>query len=219
MSDIVWLNTDYYTIPQIVLFLIGGACWAVSYVYMIKKIIKDKFVEMPGAVLASNIVWEFLWGFIFPPNMGMVVKLGYVAWFFLDLVIVWGFYKYGYKQVNSSLKNHYKSFFTFGILAFLAFTYVFVKQGIDNPIGANSAFAGNLLISSLYIIQFLRLEDKSGLSFTAAWTKGLGTALITVMCVMRWPENHWIVVMGSLCFIMDVYYTWIFFQQKRSLIK
>jgi len=219
LNHIIWLNTEYYSTFQIILFLTGAVLWVVNYVFIVRTIFKKKFVEMPAAVLAANVTWEFLWGFIFEQNMGMVVKIGYMAWFFLDLFIVWGFYKYGFKQVNESLKNYYKGFFTFGIIAWLAFTYVFVKQGLDNPLGANSAFGSNLLISSLYIIQFLRLEDKTVLSFTAAWTKWLGTGIIFLMCVLRWPENHWIIVMGSLCFIMDMYYTWIFFQYKRGLVK
>jgi hypothetical protein len=150
--------------------------------------------------------------------MGFAIGLGYKVWFFLDVFIVWGFYKYGYKQVAASVIPYYKGMFTFAVLAWLAALYFFIGNGIDNPIGANSAYIINILISSLYIFMFLRLEDKSVLSFTAAWTKGAGTGLISIMCILRWPENNWLTVMCAACFIMDLFYFYLFFQyRKRKL--
>ena len=216
MKDIVWLNTDYYSTLHLVLFLTGGALWAIGYIAILIAIYKKKFVEMPATVLAANIAWEFLWSFIFPQNMGMVVKIGYTLWFVLDLFIVYGFYRYGAKQVEDGFKKGYAWYFTFGILAWLVFTYFFVAQGFDNPIGARSAYVSNLLISALYITQFMRLEDKSVLSLTTCWTKGLGTGLITVMCILRWPEDHWTICMGALCFIMDIYYFKLLLNYKWS---
>jgi len=216
MDKIVWLNHDYYTPLQLTLFITGASLWIVNYICIVRNIFKHKFVEMPGTVLAANFAWEFLWSWIFVQNMGMIVTIGYRVWFFLDVLIVWGFYKYGYKQVEESLKNQYKLFFTFGIIAWAIFMYVFIAQGLDNPIGAPTAYVSNLLIAGLYITQFYRLKDKSLLSFTAAWTKGLGTGLITVMCFLRWPENTWLITMGVLCFVMDVYYTYIMFEYKRN---
>jgi hypothetical protein len=217
MDKIVWLNLDYYTPLQLSFFIGGAVFWIINYIIIVRNIFKLKFVEMPGAVLAANFAWEFLWSWVFQQNMGMVLTIGYRAWFFLDILIVWGFYKYGFKQVEESMQKQYKLFFTFGILAWTLFIYVFVVQGLDNPIGAPSAYVSNLLISGLYITQFYRLKNKSVLSFTAAWTKGLGTGLVTVMCVLRWPENHWVIIMGALCFIMDCYYTYIMYNYKRTI--
>ena len=216
MDKIVWLNLDYYTPLQLSLFIAGAALWVINYIIIVRNIFKYKFVEMPSAVLVANFAWEFMWSWVFIQNMGMVLTIGYRAWFFLDIFIVWGFYKYGYKQVTEGATGRYKLFFTFGILSWLLLLYVFIKQGLDNPIGVTSAYVINVLISLLYITQFLRLKDKFNLSFTAAWTKGLGTGLISIMSALRWPDNIWVITMASLCFLMDCYYTYIIYQYKKT---
>lgn len=215
INNIVWLNYDYYTPLQLILFGTGALFWIVNYIFIIRNIIKNKFVEMPAAVLCANFAWEFLWAWIYSPNMGFALTLGYIAWFFLDIFIVWGFYKYGYKQVSKSVVPYYKLLFTFALVAWLVVLYFFIHQEFDNPIGANSAYVLNSMISSLYIFMFLRLEDKSVLSFTTAWTKWIGTGLISVMCILRWPENHWLISMCVACFLMDIFYMYIFLQYKK----
>ncbi|MBX9853149.1 MAG: hypothetical protein K2X86_15505 [Cytophagaceae bacterium] len=219
ISNIIWFNLDYYTPLQLGLFGAGAIFWIVNYIFIVCNIIKNKFVEMPAAVLCANFAWEFLWSWIFMINMGFAIRLGYIAWFFLDIFIVWGFYNYGYKQVSQSAVPYYKLLFTFAIISWLVVLYFFIGQGLDNPIGANSAYVINILISSLYIFMFLRLEDKSALSFTTAWTKWIGTGLISVMCALRWPENHWLLSMCAACFLMDMFYMYLFMQYKKSGVK
>jgi hypothetical protein len=214
-NNIVWLNFDYYTPLQLILFGAGALFWIVNYIFIVRSVIKNKFVEMPAAVLCANFAWEFLWSWIFVINMGFAIRLGYMAWFFLDIFIVWGFYKYGYKQVGKAVVPYYRLLFTFAIVSWLVVLYFFIGQGLDNPIGANSAYVINILISSLYIFMFLRLEDKSVLSFTTAWTKWIGTGLISVMCILRWPENHWLISMCIACFLMDMFYMYLF--RKKNI--
>jgi len=158
---------------------------------------------MPAGVLCANITWEFLWAFVFTQNMGEVIGIGYKLWFFFDVYVVYNFYRYGYKQIQVSMLPYFKWVFSLSLIAWLVVQYFYIKDGFDNPIGANSAYIINILISSLYIFLFLRLEDKSLISFTAAWARGLGTGLISVMCILKWPENHWLTCMCIICFLLD----------------
>lgn len=214
--SIVWLNLDYYSPLHLILFALGGLLWIINYISIVRNIVKNQFVEMPAAVLCANFAWEFLWSWIFVINMGWAIRLGYMAWFFLDVFIVVGFYRYGYKQVSKSVIPYYKLLFTFGIISWFVILYFFIGQGFDNPIGANSAYVINILISSLYIFMFLRLEDKSILSFTTAWTKWMGTGLISLMCILRWPQNHWLISMCMACFLMDMFYMYLFLKFKKN---
>ncbi|MFL5729927.1 MAG: hypothetical protein ACJ75J_10610 [Cytophagaceae bacterium] len=216
MANIVWLNLDYYTPLQLILFGAGALFWILNYSCIVRSIIKNQFVEMPAAVLCANVAWEFLWSWVFVINMGFAIRLGYMAWFFLDIFIVWGFYKYGYKQVSKTTVPYYRLLFTFAIVSWIVVLYFFIGQGFDTPIGANSAYVINILISSLYIFLFLRLEDKSVLSFTTAWTKWIGTGLISIMCALRWPENHWLISMCIACFLMDLFYMYLFLQYRKQ---
>ena len=217
MDKIIWINLDKYTWTQVILFLTGAVFWIVNYIFIIRNIIKYKFVEMPASVLCANVVWEFLWGFIFFPDMGFLVSLGYKIWFVLDVFIVFSFYRYGHKQVNPSVVPYYKGLFTFALVGWLVMLYLFIRQGFDNPIGANSAFLSNIMISALYIFMFLRLTDKSLLSFTTAWTKWLGTGLITLMCFLKWPDNPWVLSMGVVCFLLDLFYMYLLLQHKKQV--
>ncbi len=207
---IVWLNLVDYTPLQLILFGLGAALWVLSYVYIVKTVVKHKFVEMPAGVLCANITWEFLWAFVFTQNMGEVIGIGYKLWFFFDLYVVYKFYKYGHKQVIQSIVPYYKWVFSFALVAWFVAQYFFIKQGFDNPIGANSAYIINILISSLYVFLFLRLEDKSVLSFTAGWARGAGTGLISVMCALKWPENYWLLSMCAVCLLIDIFYVYLF---------
>lgn len=214
--SIVWLNLDYYTPFQLILFGIGAVLWLVNYGVLIRKVVKEKFVEMPAAVLCANFAWEFIWGFVFTQNMGAILGIGYQLWFVLDCYIVYGFYKYGYKQVNASVIPYYRGIFTFALVGWAVVLYFFVKQGYDNPIGATSAYVINILISSLYVFLFLRTENKSVFSFTTAWTKCVGTGLISLMCILVWPQNLFLICMCVICFLLDVFYIYLFVKLARN---
>jgi predicted neutral ceramidase superfamily lipid hydrolase len=209
-TNIVWFNTVDYTPLQLWLFGIGAAFWVLSYVYIVRTIVKHKFVEMPAGVLCANITWEFLWAFVFTQNLGEAIGIGYKLWFFFDAYVVWQFYRYGDKQTVPSLKPYYKWVFTFALVAWFVAQYFYIKQGFDNPIGAHSAYIINILISLLYILLFLRLEDKSVLSFTAGWARGLGTGLISVMCFLKWPDNYWLITLCAICLLLDIFYVSLF---------
>lgn len=212
-----WINLEYYTPAQLILFGIGALLWVVAYVVLVRNILKKKFVEMPAGVLCANFAWETLYAFVFTQNMGLVLDIGYKLWFVLDVFIVIGFYKYGAKQVSKSVVPYFKPLFTFALIAWTAGLYFFIKQGFDNPIGANSAYIINILISLLYILMFLRLEDKSVISENVTWSKALGTGAISVMCFSRWPDNHWLLVMCTVCALLDAFYIYLFYQHKRGL--
>jgi hypothetical protein len=217
MDKIVWLNIENYTVLQLVLFGTGALLWIVNYIFIIRNIIKHKFVEMPASVLCANVAWEFLWSWIFVPDMGFAIGLGYKMWFVLDVYIVWNFYRFGYKQVSASVVPYYKLLFTFALAAWVLCLYFFIDQKMDNPIGANSAYIINILISSLYIFLYLRIEDKTLFSITTAWTKWVGTGFISAMCMLRWPENHWLLAMCAACFLMDMFYMYLVVKGKKVL--
>lgn len=211
-----WINLEYYTPLQLILFGIGALLWVVAYIVLVRNIVKKKFVEMPAGVLCANFAWETLYAFFFTQNMGLVLDIGYKLWFFLDVFIVIGFYKYGAKQVSKSATPHFRTLFTFALIGWFVALFFFIKQGADNPIGANSAYIINILISVLYILMFLRLEDKSVISATVTWSKALGTAFISVMCFLRWPENHWLLTLCAACAMLDAYYIYLFYKYSRQ---
>lgn len=203
-----WLNTQKYTSTELILFGIGAFFWILCYIFVIRGIIKHKFVGISASVVGANIAWEFLWAFVFRQDMGQVIQIGYYGWFLLDVFIVYSLFKYGYKQVLPQNQKYFKLFFAYSILAWTALLYFFIKGGYDNEIGANSAYAIQLLISASCLGMMLRAPLEKGISYIAAWSRMLGSLFCGIMCMMHWPENHWIQVMVVLFMLIDIFYLW-----------
>jgi hypothetical protein len=216
MKNIIWLNTDIYSIPELILFGIGAIFWILCYVFTIRNIIKYKYVSISAGVIGANIAWEFLWGFIFKQDMGMALQIGYIGWFLLDVFIVYSTFKYGYKQVNPNIQPHFKLLFAFSIIAWLAVLYPFIKDGYDNSIGANSAYAIQLVISITCLIMLLNNLKEKAISYWAAWSRMLGSLFCGIMCIMHWPENHWILSMVIVYMFIDIYYLVIATKQRKQ---
>lgn len=206
MENIIWINTDIYSVTELILFGIGAFFWILCYVFTIRNIIKYKYVSISAGVIGANIAWEFLWAFIFKQDMGMALQIGYIGWFILDVFIVYSTFKYGYKQVNDNIKTHFNLMFAFSIIGWLAVLYTFIKDGYDNPIGANSAYAIQLVISITCLIMLLNNLKEKGISYWAAWFRMLGSLFCGIMCVIHWSENNWILSMVVTYMVIDIYY-------------
>ena len=75
------------------LMIIGGLFWSITYILIIWRGFKDKTYGMPLAALCANISWEGIFSFIYPHSPPQL-NINYV-WFFIDVVIVMQFLKYG----------------------------------------------------------------------------------------------------------------------------
>lgn len=203
-----WLNTDVYTNTELILFGIGAFFWLLCYAFTIRGIVKYKFVGISAGVVGANYAWEFLWAFVFKQDMGMLLQIGYVGWFLLDCFIVWGMYKYGKKQVNDKLKPHFNFLFTFSIIAWLIVIYFFTNGFIyeTTAIGANSAYAIQLVISATCLIMLINNPDEKGISYIAAWGRMLGSLFCGIMCILHWKTNYWIPSMVIVYMVIDIYY-------------
>ncbi|MDF2438701.1 MAG: hypothetical protein K0Q95_3077 [Bacteroidota bacterium] len=201
-----WLNTKTYSNIELILFGIGAFFWILCYIFVIRGIIKYKFVGISASVVGANIAWEFLWAFVFRQDMGYALQIGYYGWFLLDVFIVYSTFKYGYKQVLPQNQKYFKTFFAYSIVAWLLILYFFIKDGYDNAIGANSAYAIQLLISASCLGMMLRAPLEKGISYIAAWSRMLGSFFCGLMCIIHWPENHWILVMVILYMVIDIFY-------------
>lgn len=210
-----WINTTDYTLPELLWNGIGCSFWLITYIAIARHSYKTKFVEMPFVIAAGNIAWEFVWGFCFHPDTGRFYVLGYQASFFLDVFIFALVLKYGSKQIEIPIfKNNFKIMMVGLILLWLPLNYFFVAQGFDTPIGANSGYILNLMISMLYPILYFR-SDPSKFSRLVSWSRFLGTGCITVSMFLIYPENHFLHVLGIACFGLDLAFT--VFLEKNKL--
>jgi hypothetical protein len=201
-----WLNTAVYSGTELTLFGIGAFFWLACYLLVIRGIVKYKFVGISASVVGANIAWEFLWAFVYRQDMGTLIQIGYYGWFALDCIIVFNMYRYGDKQVSAETRKYFNSFFTYSIAGWLVVLYFFIGDKYDNPIGANSAYAIQLLISASCLGMMLKHPYEKGISYLAAWCRMLGSLFCGLMCIIHWPGNHWITAMVVVYLLIDIFY-------------
>ena len=198
------LNLKDYAPLEHLLFAVGCLLWIIVYVFTLRSIRTKQFMDIPLATVCGNIVWEFLWSFVFFTDMGSLYQWGYRIWFFMDCAIVYGAFRYGYKQITlPSLRERAPWLFALGIACWAPVLYFYIAR-YDAPISHMGAYSGyilNVMISALYIPLFLRLKDKSLFSYPSAWCKAIGNLLINLFCFLHFNDGFLL----SLCVLTTVF--------------
>lgn len=201
-----WFNTTDFTIFQLVLFSCGCIGWVVAYVGTIITIRRRQIVEIPAGAVAANVAWEFCWGLIFGSTMGRAFTYGYALWFLQDLYITYSTFKFGHKQVlNPHLRRWFKPALAFGIAAWGFTIYFFVAGKFDNGYGAVSGYLLNVIMSAMYILLLLQGAAKD-FSALVGWSKMIGTALLSVFGLFVFRQNHFLISLCAVTFLLDVAY-------------
>jgi hypothetical protein len=199
---------DAYTPAQLFFYLVGFLLWGVAYGLVVVRIPRQRFVEIPFFAVCGNVTWEFLWGFVWKVEMlGETLQWFYRLGCFLDLFILAFVFKYGAKQVSLPvLRRWFRPIVVASLAGWIAFYWTFRAQGYDLPLGSNSAYAVNVVMSVLYITMTLRMRDVSVLSSDIGWLKGLGTGFVTVFVFLAYPENRFVQVLGVVTGALDALY-------------
>ncbi len=197
-----------YTFWQMFWYLGGFLLWGIAYAVVLVKIHKHKFVEIPAIAVCGNVTWEFLWGFVWEVDMfGGTLQWFYRLGCLMDMYILYSLFKYGHKQLQLEItKRFFKPILVFALLSWTGFYWTFVHQGYDLPLGSNTAYLVNLVMSTVYIGLILRMSDVSGFSVAAGWLKGLGTGMVTVFCFLTYPDNLFVQTLGCVCAVLDLTY-------------
>lgn len=212
------LNLRDYSPLELITFGVGCLLWIVVYYFTLRNIFGRQFVEIPLVTILGNIVWEFLWSWVFVTDMGSLFMWGYRIWFFMDCLIVYGAFRYGHKQISiPALVRIAPGLMVFGIAAWFPVLYYYIKL-YDAPISHMGAYSGyilNVMISATYIPLALRLCDWTLFSYPASWCKGVGNLLINVFCFLHFTDGFLL----SLCVlttIFDVLFLYLFVQARRQ---
>lgn len=203
----VWLNTTDFTPTELMLFGIGCFGWVVSYVAILFRVQRNRFLEIPAGAVVANIAWEFLWGFVYTTSMGMLFAWGYRIWFFLDIFIVYMLFKYGWKQADTpAIAHFFRPASAFGIVCWLVALYYFIGEGYDTSYGAISGYILNMMMSALYIVLIAKADNPQFFSDIVAWSKMLGTAVLSLFNFMVRPDDHLLMTLCAATFLLDVIY-------------
>ena len=69
----------------------------------------------------------------------------------------------------------------------------------------------------LYIPLMLRQSDLRFFSFTANWTRALGSAMVVVFFVLHYPDDRFLLTIGATAAIVDATFLVLFKQKQRQL--
>ena len=214
-----WINLKEFTPYELIVTSIGWLFWITLYIFIIKGIRKDKYVEMPWITALGNISWEFVWGFLFYEsiNLGEFFIWSYRAWFFLDIFILWGVFKYGRKQIDiPELKTYFVPICIVTIGVWVALYSSFIASGFDHKWGSQSAYISNVLISTLFITLFLRQWRYKKFSKVMAWCKCLGSLAYTIVYFSFDYPNIFVHVIGGLVFMLDILYLYLLYTKQNE---
>ena len=221
-ADIVWINWKDYTGLEFFFYGGGSFLWVIAYVIYIRNILRYKYVEMPVFAGCCDVAWEFVWSFLAVNNMGMLFQAANYVWFFLDagFIFTYGVLFFGAKQFTLPQLQR-RSFFVpmcLGIATAAGLvTYFLWAQNMDNAVGGRSAYLIQLSISFLYIPLMLRQPDLRYFSFTANWTRSLGSAMVVVFFLLHYPDDRFLLTIGTTAAITDATFLILFKQKERQL--
>jgi hypothetical protein len=206
------VNTRDYTTTELILFGVGCYMWVVVYILYIKEIRQGKCIGMPVFAACSNFAWEIVWGVI-PPStdMGPLLVWAYRAWFFLDLYIIAGVYRYGAAQVATpAIKSYFKPLVAATVVGMTILYYFFKSGGYDTSIGATSAYIAQMFISVLYLVLLLRHQKLVWQSLPISILRMVGTGLNTIFLFLHYPHLHFLLSLGVMSLIIDNVYIYLF---------
>lgn len=200
-----WLDTNNYTVVQIILFFTGSILWLVCYIDTLRDIWNKKVVNIPAAAVILNFGWEIAACFFFVPNMGKLLVAAYWAWMLCDLFIFYSLFRYGYKQMRIDFFRMHAHYFIIAgiIISFLSQCTYMIQY--DLPMAPVTGYIINLVMSVSFLY-LLFIPDFKWYSRVTAWSKFLGTAIISVMFFSKYPSNHFLTVMYFAVAGFDVLY-------------
>jgi hypothetical protein len=211
------VNTRDYSTIELTLFGVGCYMWVIVYALYIREIRKRACIGMPVFAACSNFAWEIVWGVI-PPStdMGPLLVWAYRAWFFLDLYIIYGVYKFGSAQiVTPALVRVFRPLVIVTVAGMTILYYFFKSEGYDTPIGATSAYIAQIFISVLYLILLLRHQQHVWQSLPISWLRMIGTGLNTIFLFLHYPHMHFLLSLGVMALIIDNVYIYLFIRGRR----
>ena len=204
----------------IILRLMCGGFWMISYSIAIYKGIKDKSYAMPFLALCLNISWEILYfkKVLNGGDGGLLWTVMDSIWLILDSGILITYFLYGKKYYPDKLKNYFWIFSIFQlIIAMLIMNEFYINYPFHAKI--NAGFFINIVMSMLFIDMLIKRNGKEGQSIILAITKFIGTLVATILSGFCFGAiNRISLVLGGVSAVVDIIYIYllIIWDQKED---
>ena len=214
--------------------------WILTYIAVIYRGFKDQSYGMPIVALTLNVSWEIVFALFIPPYGtadaglipygGLKAQVIFLIWATLNLLILYTYFKYGYKYFARQYSITRGQWISFS-LALLIFSFFIMYTGgmffwqfeehfgNDQMEGAKLiAFVQNAIMSISFVAMFYMRGSTDGQSFTIAWAKWIGTSMTGgIIYVLSRPDEWYFVgTFIAAVFVADVYYMIIIYRALRK---
>ncbi|MEH1951253.1 MAG: hypothetical protein V7K77_30520 [Nostoc sp.] len=201
------------------LFLASGVFWILTYILLIKRGFEDQTYGMPLVALCANLSWEFIFSFLHPHQPPQLQVN--IVWFFLDVIILFEFLKFGQSELRYLPK---KLFYPIFLLTLVVSFYcvLFITYEFHDWSGAYTAFGQNLMMSILFIDMLVRRNALRGQSIFIALFKMMGTLLASFGFYLSLPiqgRSLLFVFLYTAIFVFDLIYVFMIATQMKDLRK
>jgi len=196
--------------------IVGGIFWSLTYIFIIRQGFKDKTFGMPFVALSANISWEAIFSFV-QPHLPPQLYINY-AWFSLDLVIVFQFFRYCKSEFPKFSAIKSRLMFLASALA-SSFVIYFTCYKLGDWQGAYAAFGQNLVMSILFVAMLRRRNSLRGQSFFIGLFKMLGTAISSIAFYLYQPISQQSIILPMFyvaIFVCDIIYLVLVYQKSRD---
>jgi hypothetical protein len=200
----------------------GTLCWLAVYVLAIIQGHKYKTYGIPLASVLLNSSWEVMAAFVWvaPEPLWHV---GAIVWLCFDLVIIWQLVTNGRAHQDiPEMKRFYPWVLGVGFALALATQGTFARFAADD-LGFADSYLINLVMSALFLRRFFAHRQHDGLAYAVAWTKMIGTGVISVALgfnlerffprASQWPLMY--LLFGTI-FALDVLYIALLARERRG---
>lgn len=207
-----------YSGAEVAWYIGGFLAWTPAYVMILWIGVKHRRLEIPILAATGNIAWELLWGFFFRVDMGYGLQNIYRGAFIIDVGILYLVFKHGRDQIQAPLGRRWYPAVIVALLAAWGWVVVAMHHttNVDLPLGSTSAYLVNLLESGIYLWAGLSVIDPRSMSLVVAWSKGLGTGMVTVFVFLRYPDHSFVKTLAVLVAIIDVAYLALLYARRRG---
>lgn len=195
--------------------IITGVLWTLVYVLIIRRGFLDRTFGMPVVALCSNISWEFTFSFIQPhPIPQLYIN---VIWFGFDAIILWQTIQFGppaFARFPLFARYFYVALLL-GLILNLGSTLAITQEFKDAP-GRYAAFAGNLMMSVLFVFMLLERNSVSGQSMYIAIFKMLGSLSASLLFFQHYSSSILLNFLYVTISIFDCIYVVLLYLKHRE---
>jgi hypothetical protein len=218
------INLNIYAPIALISYGSCAAIWFGIYLYLLYRVRKTKFSEVPIIAFSGFIAWEVLWGYHFRTDMGALAFYGLKVFAPVSIYIGWEVFRSGHQQLfTRTVQKQVPLLMGFSLVVWTTALYYFIPA-VDDGAGLTTATLLTMIYSAFALHLMLKLFEHEGAAGLSKLSFGVGCARVVAnICggtfcylhLLHVGDRRWLLVLAAATTAMDVAYVFIF-QKLRA---